>query len=185
MPPLFEYFSRRAFESTLAGVVRVSSRPTVNPFASTCLQCRRRAQFRQYTHNHPHPSTLKTHGLRQREASGAPKSLSGSRPFSSLRSSDPLAPPSSTPSETLTKFKDDRQTAQFKRQDLPSQEEDRRSQVSKRFSRVMDNLQSNVFLASQRLNDLTGYSGIEALKRDIEEQGKGFEDLRTGTNEGQ
>jgi sensitive to high expression protein 9 len=31
----------------------------------------------------------------------------------------------------------------------------------------MDNLQGNIFLASQRLNDLTGYSGIEALKTQI------------------
>jgi She9 / Mdm33 family. len=31
----------------------------------------------------------------------------------------------------------------------------------------MDNVQSNVFVAGQRLNDLTGYSGIEALKNDI------------------
>lgn len=36
----------------------------------------------------------------------------------------------------------------------------------------MDNVQSNIFFAGQRLNDLTGYSGIEALKRDIEEQGR-------------
>jgi She9 / Mdm33 family len=36
----------------------------------------------------------------------------------------------------------------------------------------MDNIQSNIFTASQRLNDLTGYSGIESLKRDIETQGK-------------
>ncbi|KAI9798026.1 MAG: sensitivity to high expression protein she9 [Candelina submexicana] len=34
----------------------------------------------------------------------------------------------------------------------------------------MDHLQSNIFIAGQRLNDLTGYSGIEALKREIEEQ---------------
>jgi sensitive to high expression protein 9 len=31
----------------------------------------------------------------------------------------------------------------------------------------MDNLQGNIFIASQRLNDLTGYSGIEALKSSI------------------
>lgn len=31
----------------------------------------------------------------------------------------------------------------------------------------MDNLQGNIFLASQHINDLTGYSGIEALKRTI------------------
>ncbi|MCJ1463489.1 sensitivity to high expression protein she9 [Pseudocyphellaria aurata] len=36
----------------------------------------------------------------------------------------------------------------------------------------MDHLQSNIFIAGQRLNDLTGYSGIEALKKEIEEQEK-------------
>jgi sensitive to high expression protein 9 len=34
----------------------------------------------------------------------------------------------------------------------------------------MDNFQTHVFTASQRLNDLTGYSGIEALKKEIERQ---------------
>lgn len=58
------------------------------------------------------------------------------------------------------------------RSDLPSQEEGRRSHISKRFSHVMDHLQSNIFIAGQRLNDLTGYSGIEALKKDIEQQGQ-------------
>ena len=55
--------------------------------------------------------------------------------------------------------------------ELPSHEEGRRSHVAKRFSHVMDNLQTNIFVAGQRLNDLTGYSGIEALKKEIEEQG--------------
>ncbi|MCJ1245440.1 sensitivity to high expression protein she9 [Trapelia coarctata] len=54
--------------------------------------------------------------------------------------------------------------------ELPSQEESRRSHMSKRFSHIMDNLQSNIFIAGQRLNDLTGYSGIEALKKEIEGQ---------------
>ena len=58
------------------------------------------------------------------------------------------------------------------RSDLPSQEEGRRSHMSKRFTHVMDHLQSNIFIAGQRLNDLTGYSGIEALKKDIEQQGR-------------
>ncbi|KAL4909491.1 Mdm33 family-domain-containing protein [Aspergillus multicolor] len=53
---------------------------------------------------------------------------------------------------------------------LPSYIEDRRSQLSKQFTELMDNLQSNVFVAGQRLNDLTGYSSIEALKRSIQEQ---------------
>ncbi|KAL4980265.1 Mdm33 family-domain-containing protein [Aspergillus desertorum] len=53
---------------------------------------------------------------------------------------------------------------------LPSYIENRRSQFSKQFTAWMDNLQSNVFVAGQRLNDLTGYSSIEALKRNIQEQ---------------
>ncbi|KAL5044009.1 sensitive to high expression protein 9-like protein, mitochondrial [Aspergillus fruticulosus] len=53
---------------------------------------------------------------------------------------------------------------------LPSYLENRRSQFSKQFTMWMDNLQSNVFVAGQRLNDLTGYSSIEALKRSIHEQ---------------
>ncbi|KAG0646274.1 Sensitive to high expression [Hyphodiscus hymeniophilus] len=52
-------------------------------------------------------------------------------------------------------------------EELPSAEEGRRSQVGKRFSHLMDNLQGNIFIASQRINDLTGYSGIEALKTRI------------------
>ena len=53
---------------------------------------------------------------------------------------------------------------------LPSRAQSRRTEISKRFSHLMDNLQSNIFVASQRLNDLTGYSGIEALKKEIEAQ---------------
>lgn len=54
---------------------------------------------------------------------------------------------------------------------LPSYMENRRSRYSKQFSFMMDNLQSNIFVAGQRLNDLTGYSSIEALKREIQNQG--------------
>ncbi|EEQ83218.2 mitochondrion biogenesis protein [Blastomyces dermatitidis ER-3] len=50
---------------------------------------------------------------------------------------------------------------------LPSQIEKRRSDLSKQFTRLMDNMQSNIFIAGQRLNDLTGYSAIEKLKQDI------------------
>ncbi|KAJ5894211.1 Sensitive to high expression protein [Penicillium taxi] len=53
---------------------------------------------------------------------------------------------------------------------LPSYIESRRSQWSKQFSSMMDNMQSNVFVAGQRLNDLTGYSEIEALKKEIHGQ---------------
>lgn len=58
-----------------------------------------------------------------------------------------------------------------KKSRLPSNLENRRSRYSKQFSEMMDNLQSNVFVAGQRLNDLTGYSSIEALKNEIQHQG--------------
>lgn len=60
------------------------------------------------------------------------------------------------------------------RDTLPSEDEGQRSNLSKKFSHLMDNVQSNIFFAGQRLNDLTGYSGIEALKKDIEEQGQPY-----------
>ena len=60
---------------------------------------------------------------------------------------------------------------------LPSYLEGRRSKWSKQFSTMMDNIQSNVFVAGQRLNDLTGYSGIEALKNEINAQGRLLQSL--------
>ena len=56
--------------------------------------------------------------------------------------------------------------------DLPSQTSSRQSALSKRFSHVMDKFQSNIFTASRRINDLTGYTGIEKLRMNIEEQEK-------------
>ncbi|TQS35968.1 hypothetical protein Golomagni_03596 [Golovinomyces magnicellulatus] len=47
---------------------------------------------------------------------------------------------------------------------LPSDEAGRRHAVTKRFSHLMDRIQGNIFTASQRINDITGYSGIEILK---------------------
>lgn len=52
---------------------------------------------------------------------------------------------------------------------LPSDFSQRYSQVRKQFTHFMDNFQTHVFTASKRLNDLTGYSGIEALKKEIEQ----------------
>ena len=43
----------------------------------------------------------------------------------------------------------------------------------------MDNLQSSLFVATQRLNDLTGYTGIEALKTSISEQETNLERTRS------
>lgn len=55
---------------------------------------------------------------------------------------------------------------------LPSESEKRRSNLVKWFSDKMDNFQATLFTAGQALNDATGYSAIERLKRaiDVEEQ---------------
>ncbi|KAJ9191651.1 hypothetical protein DTO164E3_8759 [Paecilomyces variotii] len=66
---------------------------------------------------------------------------------------------------------------------LPSYLEDHRSQLSKRFTNLMDNLQSNVFIAGQRLNDLTGYSAIEALKKEILDQENRVRETRAQVRE--
>ena len=53
---------------------------------------------------------------------------------------------------------------------LPSEKPSHTSPLRQRFASFMDNSQSYLFTASQRLNDLTGYSGIEALKTEISTQ---------------
>lgn len=54
---------------------------------------------------------------------------------------------------------------------LPSQKESRRPNLIKKFSAAMDHLQTAMFTAGQKLNEITGYSEIEALKKSIEQQG--------------
>ncbi|KAI9828062.1 MAG: sensitivity to high expression protein she9 [Thelocarpon impressellum] len=116
--------------------------------ASTCARCRVHQQIRRYAHDGgPSLAASRSPQTDDGQALNAPPSQPSPSP-------DGASPP--PPSDLLA--------------DLPSQAEDRRGQASKRFSHVMDNLQSNIFLASQHLNKLTGYSGIEALKRSIEGQ---------------
>lgn len=61
---------------------------------------------------------------------------------------------------------------------LPSEEAGRRLAVTKKFSQLMDRLQGNIFTASQRINDITGYSGIEALKNQIASLEKNLQDAQ-------
>ncbi|KAI1379362.1 Mdm33 family-domain-containing protein [Hypoxylon crocopeplum] len=51
--------------------------------------------------------------------------------------------------------------------DLPSTQNSRRSSLNRKLSAFMDRAQTTLFAASQRINDLTGYSGIESLKTQI------------------
>ena len=65
-----------------------------------------------------------------------------------------------------------RMSSHVHKDSLPSGEESKRSDMGKAVSEKLDNWQVALFTASQRLNDLTGYSGIDNLKRQIEEQGE-------------
>ncbi|QRG39335.1 hypothetical protein FDK38_003772 [Candidozyma auris] len=51
---------------------------------------------------------------------------------------------------------------------LPSEKEKLRSAFSKRLEVHMENLQETIFRATRALNDVTGYSGIEKLKKSVE-----------------
>lgn len=56
---------------------------------------------------------------------------------------------------------------------LPSHQERQRSNLEKRFTALMDELLPKIAVVTQKVNNFTGtdYSGIEALRREIKEQG--------------
>ncbi|KAG6027191.1 hypothetical protein E4U19_002162 [Claviceps sp. Clav32 group G5] len=50
--------------------------------------------------------------------------------------------------------------------ELPSETDSRRSNLNQKFSLIMDTVQARMLNASQTLNDITGYSSIEAIKHE-------------------
>jgi sensitive to high expression protein 9 len=56
---------------------------------------------------------------------------------------------------------------------LPSHQERQRSNLEKRFTALMDELLPKIAVVTQKVNTYTGtdYSGVEALRREIQEQG--------------
>lgn len=79
---------------------------------------------------------------------------------------DPSQPPTTPSAEPEASSYDEKSSPSTAEalSDLPSAQEDRRSQINEKFSRVMDNLQSRVLTASQTLNQVTGYTSIESIK---------------------
>ena len=148
--------SVRAFNKSLvptwniskAGELRERTTWAIRSKSLPCIQCRLRAQVRRY-------ASQRSTSMGNTQNSAKQQVEQASQPVSAFK--DGLGhqpyPANNSPNPSL-----------------PSQAEYRRSHISKRFTSLMDHLQSNVFLASQRLNDLTGYSGIETLKRSIESQ---------------
>ncbi|OKL58315.1 hypothetical protein UA08_06538 [Talaromyces atroroseus] len=103
------------------------------------------------------------------------------RCFTSKPENDSLRKPDTKLENLYTAFGADKDFSSptAAEENLPSASERRRSQLSKQFTNIMDNIQSNIFIAGQRLNDLTGYSGIESLKREIETQENQVLDARS------
>ncbi|OQE32452.1 hypothetical protein PENFLA_c001G04150 [Penicillium flavigenum] len=164
-----------------------SVRPTPRSF-SACVQCQFRRQPGIYSaFNDREKFSADTERLiREKEkeladlelASRDPAPIPGVEAGSSLDSVPPATETDQTTAQPQSQTKEsekeqsvsqdgDASTASTASGGLPSYLESRRSKWSKQFSTMMDNLQSNVFVAGQRLNDLTGYSSIEALKNDI------------------
>ncbi|WEW57733.1 sensitivity to high expression protein she9 [Emydomyces testavorans] len=148
-------------------------RPFANLGSSICPRCRFRAQKRCFS------SQGDAGGSGRKNEEGG--SLEGENP-SRTNGEKPEHPPSArdhTTSQLSYTVKGQAESsrsgghlgredsAKEKKNGLPSHWENRRSNLSKEFSQLMDNLQSNIFIANRHLNDLTGYSAIEKLKQEI------------------
>lgn len=146
MQPLAKLGSRLAWDSiarstaprSFRAVTQISRSSLIRP--SVCVDCKVRFQIRSFADDS--------------KPAGPP-----AQSTSSARSESSYFSPETNPERPLSTAQD---------AELPSAEEGRRSALSKRLEHLMDNLQGNIFIASQRLNDLTGYSGIEALKTRIQ-----------------
>lgn len=188
MPQLLRQTLRSSLQLTHISPVRArflqpttafSIRPTPRSF-SACVRCQFRQQTKTFADfNDREKVSADTERLiREKEkeladlelASRDPVPIPGLEAGSSFE-----VPPVPEPQADTAPPKEENPTLQedatIRSGGLPSYLESRRSKWSKQFDTVMDNLQSNVFVAGQRLNDLTGYSSIETLKKDIHFQG--------------
>ncbi|PYI02870.1 mitochondrion biogenesis protein [Aspergillus sclerotiicarbonarius CBS 121057] len=180
---------RQSFKSSLnltrtTRPVRRPLLPAVGPKAlypaprnfSICLQCQFRTQSSLYSSDPLKDG--KAAEQPKEDASPIPTSVppEGNQNLEADAGSQPTPTPpateagESTPSQQREENRETSTEGKSESGGLPSYLENRRSQFSKQFSDMMDNLQSNVFVAGQRLNDLTGYSAIETLKKEIHRQ---------------
>lgn len=183
---------RQSFKSTLnltrttRPVQRRPLLPAVGPNSlypaprnfSICLQCQFRTQSSLYSSDSLKDG--KPAEQPKEDASPVIALPAGNANLEADAGSQQQAPPAAAEAGESTQSQQQQQQQEEKSEangkgwgdgGLPSYIEQRRSQFTKRFSDVMDNLQSNIFVAGQRLNDLTGYSAIEMLKKEIHRQG--------------
>ncbi|EAW17731.1 putative mitochondrion biogenesis protein (She9) [Aspergillus fischeri NRRL 181] len=153
---------------------------------SVCVRCQFRSQSPSYSS--PEKDTLKDDAAtRQSKDASSTLTPRDESPKVEPDAETQRPSPAAGEQDTLQGFDQDaknepkREPAEKK--GLPSYLEERRSQLSKQFTEMMDNLQSNIFVAGQRLNDLTGYSAIEALKKDIQLQEERLREARQRVRE--
>lgn len=158
MQPLTRLIPRFAIDSGSASIsrsLRISPRPSLK--SSICLQCR------IYS-----PSLRRHFADDQRPIIEPPPHL---RPkVTPPEDPKPQPQPEEEKPASIPEYskQDDSPSPQLERdRELPSTLESRRLAMTKKLSHLMDHMQGNIFIASQRINDLTGYSGIEALKNKI------------------
>lgn len=164
-----------------------SVRPTPRSF-SVCVQCQFRRQPERFAdfNDRERASADTERFIREKEkeladlelASRDPAPIPGVEAGSSFEVPPTPEPPKSTQSQQEEVKPAPEEESTRNSGGLPSYLESRRSKWVKQFDTAMDNLQSNVFVAGQRLNDLTGYSSIEALKNDIQFHGMHPDNLR-------
>ncbi|GFF25655.1 hypothetical protein IFM46972_01490 [Aspergillus udagawae] len=140
---------------------------------SVCVRCQFRSQSPLYSSPEKGTSNDEAATQQSKDANSTPTSRDES-PKVEADAETQRPSPAAGEQETLSGLgqdaKNEPKPEPAEKKGLPSYLEERRSQLSKQFTEMMDNLQSNVFVAGQRLNDLTGYSAIEALKKDIQLQ---------------
>lgn len=94
-----------------------------------------------------------------------PKRVSAVEAQARLQEQAPAAPAKDHVADNIARVPDEH---------LPSHRERQRWDLSKRFSEIMDEVLPKLAVVTQKVNTYTGtdYSGVEALRREIKEQGE-------------
>ncbi|KAH9891435.1 hypothetical protein F4778DRAFT_751583 [Xylariomycetidae sp. FL2044] len=154
---------------------KLSSRPiSAATSSSICIRCRynfaSNNHIRFYsTPKQPNDSTVddssedRPYSPPSTEGSSTRNSSGPTEPSSSSSSQQPQSEPGNEASQNDPPSS----TASPPNTELPSTLNAQRSPLNQSLSGFMDRMQTTLFAASQRLNDLTGYSGIETLKTQI------------------
>lgn len=187
MRPMLQHASRLLFEHAASLISPKTGKRTFGLLvqsatrsSSVCFRCQFRAS-----------SLWDGRSPRFQIPSGNPSIYVPNQPFSSSRiqlekPSDPSQPtksetsPQTTPpppsSETPVPPKNEPTVSRVPQEDLPSHREGQRWNLSKRLTEIMDELLPKLAVVTQKVNNYTGtdYSGIEALRQAIKEQGMVF-----------